>query len=135
MGRNIITTVLITVFIFSSFGFMLLAPTPVFAGPDELLWGGYKDAFQASTGLGSTDPRIMIAELIRVVLSFLGILAVMIIILAGFKWMVSAGDEEKAGMAKGMITSGVIGLVVVVSSFGVSQFIITSLFQATGATG
>jgi len=125
-------------FLFLFFGILLSAilyPSPVLAGPDEMLWGGYMDDIQTTTGLGDRDPRQIIADIVRVLLGFIGIVAVIIIILAGFKWMTAYGDEEKVGAAKGMITSGAVGLIIVLFSFGLSQFVINSLFSATGAIG
>lgn len=130
-----ITAILAFVFIFSGFLFAVFFPSPVWAGPDEMLWGGYMSDIQTETGLGNRDPREILAETMRVLLGFMGIIAVMIIILAGFKWMTAYGDEEKVGAAKGMITSGAVGLIIVLFSFGLSQFVINSLYSATGAIG
>lgn len=108
---------------------------PAAAGPDELLWGGYSENVREVTGLGDTDPREMAASIIRLLMGFLGILAVALILMAGFKWMTSAGDEEKIGQAKGMLQGSVIGLVIILSSFGLAQFFLSAMHSATGAVG
>lgn len=97
---------------------------------DQLFWGD-QQGFQIITGLGAADPRQIIANLINILLGFLGILAVVIIILAGFKWMTSGGNEEKASEAKSSLAAAIIGILIILASFAIAQFVISSLFEAT----
>ncbi|MFH0956142.1 MAG: hypothetical protein V1801_02950, partial [Candidatus Falkowbacteria bacterium] len=53
-----------------------------------------------ATGLGVKDPRAIAAQVINIILGFLGIVAVIIILLGGFKWMTAGGNEDKVGEAK-----------------------------------
>ncbi|MDP2944468.1 MAG: pilin [bacterium] len=89
---------------------------------------------QVSTGLNnslsSTDPRIVIGRIINMVLGFLGVIAVGIILLGGFKWMTAGGNEEKTGEAKKLLGAGVIGLVIILSSWAIATFVINSLNTA-----
>ncbi|MDD4900993.1 MAG: pilin [Patescibacteria group bacterium] len=94
--------------------------------------GGNHDAVGAAVGLGSTDPRAIAASVINVILGFLGIIAVVIILLGGFKWMTGGGNEDKVGEAKKLITAGVIGLVIILASWGIATFVINGLLTATG---
>ena len=105
------------------------------AQADNMLWGGFEGNVQAATGLGNTDPREMAGSVLNVLLGFLGIIAVLIILFGGFKWMTAAGDESKVDEAKKLIGAGVIGLVVILAAFGVAQFVVNALYGATGATG
>lgn len=90
------------------------------------------DNVQNATGLGNKDPREIAAAVIRVMLGFLGIIAVMIILYAGFLWMTAAGNEDKITQAKGMMSAGVIGLVIVLAAFGIATFVMNALVTATG---
>lgn len=85
----------------------------------------------ADNGLSNTDPRTTVARLINVAMLFLGIIAVVIVVLGGFKWMTAAGNEEKVGEAKKLIGAGVIGLVIVLSAWGIANFILGKLITAT----
>jgi hypothetical protein len=96
-----------------------------------MFWGGYENDFQAITGLGDNDPRIMIASLINLILGFMGILMFLLILLAGFKWMLSMGNEEKASEARSMLVSGVIGLILIFASFALAQFAVNMIYEAT----
>ena len=89
--------------------------------------------YAENTGLGNKDPREIAADIIKVILGFLGIIAVVIILLGGFKWMTAGGNEDKIEEAKKMITAGVIGLVIILAAFGIATFVISSLLGATGA--
>ncbi|KKR34903.1 MAG: hypothetical protein UT67_C0005G0015 [Candidatus Magasanikbacteria bacterium GW2011_GWA2_40_10] len=82
-------------------------------------------------GSGPTDPRIMAANIIKMALGVLGIIFVVIIVYAGFLWMTAAGEEEKTGKAKKLITNGVIGLIIILSAYAITSFVISNLVGAT----
>ncbi len=87
--------------------------------------------YGANTGLASTDIRITIARIIKVAMGLLGIVAVVIILIGGFTWMVAGGNEEKIGEAKKMIFSGIIGLAIILSAYAIANFVVSSLVNAT----
>lgn len=95
-------------------------------------WGGdtLKNNIKEETGLGERDPRDIAASVIRIILGFLGIIAVIIILLGGFKWMTAGGNEDKVGEAKKLITAGVVGLVIIIASFAIATFVLNSLIGA-----
>ena len=81
--------------------------------------------------LGNTDPRTTVAKLINAAMMFLGIIAVLIVLLGGFKWMTAMGNEEKVSEAKKLMGAGVIGLVIVLAAWGVATFVLGQLVAAT----
>ena len=82
------------------------------------------------TGLPTQDLRIVIANIIRTAMGLLGIIAVLIVLFGGFKWMTAGGSDEKVGEAKKIITSGIIGLIIIITAYAISSFVITSLISA-----
>ena len=88
---------------------------------------------QIATELGQQqqDLRITIARIIRPAMSLLGIIAVLIILYGGFKWMPSGGSDEAVGDAKKIITAGVIGLIIILTAYAIASFVINSLVTAT----
>ncbi len=88
---------------------------------------------QIATELGQQqqDLRITIARIIRTAMSLLGIIAVLIILYGGFKWMTSAGSDEAVGDAKKIITAGIIGLIIILTAYAIASFVINSLVTAT----
>lgn len=115
----------------------ILASTPVaLAGnADSLLWGGQKTTIQTNTGMGNKDPRVLAADVIKILLGFLGLIAVVIVLVGGFKWMTSQGSEDKIEEARGMIISGFVGLLIILAAFGLATFVIEQIYTTTGATG
>lgn len=85
--------------------------------------------------LGGGDIRVIIARIIQVTLGFLGIIAVVLILYAGYTIMTSGGDENKVAEGKKIIQNAVIGLAIILSAFAIVQFVINQLASATGARG
>lgn len=102
---------------------------------DELFGGSDTGAEFASTaGLGEASLVETIALIIRIALGFLGIIAVVIILLGGFKWMTSGGNDEEVKGAKKLIFSGIIGLVIVIAAYAIAAFVIDSIVNVTAGT-
>ncbi len=93
--------------------------------------GPAQDTVGTKLGLGNKDPRAIAAQIINVILGFLGIIAVVIILLGGFKWMTAGGNEDKTGEAKKLIVAGVIGLLIIIASFAIASFVLKQLINAT----
>ncbi len=91
--------------------------------------------FAEGTGLSAQDPRATVAKIIRYALGFLGIVAIGIIMYAGFIWMTAKGEEEKINEAKKIMMGGVIGLVIILASFGIATFVMSRLQSATNGGG
>lgn len=89
--------------------------------------GATEEYIKTTTGLGYSDPRTIIANMIKLVLGFLGIIAVVIILIGGFKWMTAGGNEEQVGDAKKWIYSGVIGLLIILSAYALASWVLTQL--------
>lgn len=103
---------------------------------DNNLWNMVQEGGLSEVGAevyGSDAPkdiRIIVARIIQVILGFLGIIFLIIIIAAGYKWMTAAGSEEKVREAKDQLSRGVIGLVIILISYGASVYIIDELRKA-----
>ena len=80
-----------------------------------------------SGSLSSGDPRAIISRIINIALGFLGVIAVSFIVYGGFIWMTSSGSEEKVSRAKNILKNAVIGLIIIVASWGIATFIISNL--------
>ena len=108
---------------------------PVFALPaladDPFGTNAVQNGLQNTLSTG--DPRSIIGRVINVALSFLGVIAVGIILLGGFKWMTAAGNEEKTAEARKLLGAGVIGLIIILASWGIATFVINSLNTAVSS--
>lgn len=81
----------------------------------------------------SASPITFTAKVINIILGFLGVLAVAIIIFAGFKWMTSAGNEQSIDEAKTLLRNGFIGLVIILSAYAVTAFVVKQLYKSSGS--
>jgi len=117
--------------------FSLALATPAAAQADLDPWGAYsggeinEDTLAGLTGLGREDPRNIAARVINIILGFLGIIAVILILIGGFMWMTAAGNEDKVASAKSVMMAGVIGLVIVLAAFGIARFVVDALVDVT----
>ncbi|MBU1783548.1 hypothetical protein KKA77_03115 [Patescibacteria group bacterium] len=85
--------------------------------------------------MGQEDPRIIVANIIRMIFGFLGIIAVCLILYAGWLYMTAGGEEDKVEKAKKILIGAVIGIIICLSSFAIASFILNKLLEATGTGG
>jgi hypothetical protein len=70
-----------------------------------------------------------IGQIIGVLLSFVGTVFFILIIYGGFLWMTAAGNEQNVTKAKGLITSAIIGLVIVLAAYAITSYVGTIVGQ------
>jgi len=108
-------------------------PAVTFAQSDELSADdvGITAIEESGLKLSGEDVRQTAARLINVALGFLGIVAVIIVLIGGFKYMLSGGSEEKTAEARKLIISGIIGLAIILSAWAITTFVLSRLIEAT----
>jgi len=77
--------------------------------------------------LTQSDPITVATKVINIALGFLGIIAVGIILIGGFKWMTAGGNEDKTSEAKKLLGAGIIGLVIILASWAIAFYVINTL--------
>jgi len=70
-----------------------------------------------------------IGNIITVVLGFLGIIFIVIIIYAGFIWLLSNGDDGKIKKAKGMIINSIIAVVIIFLAYAITTFVFSTIIN------
>jgi len=86
-----------------------------------------------SAGYGTATFGVVAGRIINAVFCLLGLCAGIIIIAAGFQWMSSGGDKEKIDGAKKLMTSALVGLIIVILAYAISTFVMSRLFNLTTA--
>ncbi|MBI2633182.1 MAG: hypothetical protein HYW78_02205 [Parcubacteria group bacterium] len=104
--------------------FLLFISLPLFVFAQPELNSGL-GAFANETNLGNADLPSVIGRVVKLVISFLGLIAVLIILGAGFMWMTSGGNEEKVKKAKKLMIAGVVGLIIVILSYSIASFVLS----------
>lgn len=80
---------------------------------------------------GNITAYTVVGNLIKVMLSFLGILFLILVIVSGFQWMTAEGNEDGVKKAKARIKNATIGLAIVVLAYSLTYFILDILLTQT----
>ena len=89
------------------------------------------EAFIKAAGLGTAPVAVVISDIIKVFLSFLGVIFIVLIIYAGFMWMTAAGAEDKITKAKTTLVAAIIGLAIILAAYAITYFAIDQIIEAT----
>lgn len=89
-----------------------------------------------STAIGeiSTNPADFVQKIYSIVLGLSGGIALVLIIIAGYKFMTSQGNPEAIKSATEGLTSAVIGLLFIIFAFVILQIIGVDILKIPGFT-
>jgi len=82
---------------------------------------------------GITDVKDLATKIINFILGFLGIIAVIIMVVSGFQWM-TADSEDKVKEARKKLINSIIGLAIIALAWVVAYAIVNTLAGVTKAT-
>lgn len=86
----------------------------------------------AGTGQqASANVEEIVANIIKVALSLIGVLMVALLVYGGYLWMTAGGEEEKITKAKQIVRNAIIGIAIVLSAYAISVFVVNRLLYAT----
>lgn len=86
------------------------------------------------SGYGTNDPEEIVINLINWVLGILALIAVVLILFGGFKWMTAAGNPSKVEEAQKLLIAAIIGMVIVMAAWGISLYAVSVLADVTNAS-
>ena len=109
---------------------VLVLPVMASAQSSGFLTGGL-ESFASETELPTSNLQATVARILNAALGLLGLVAVVIILIGGFKWMTAMGNEENVKKARQLIIQGVIGLIIIVLAFSIAQFVLGAISSAT----
>ncbi|MGI5826924.1 MAG: pilin [Patescibacteria group bacterium] len=81
------------------------------------------------------DARETILEIVNVILGFLALIAVILLVVSGFQYMTSGGNNDKMNKALGNIKGLAIGLVIVLAAWGITYYLLSVLVCVTTTNG
>lgn len=84
-----------------------------------------------NTGLAAEPVPKIVGSIIGAALSLLGIIFLVLMLYGGYLWMTSYGAEQKVTKAKNLIVDALIGLVIVLAAYAITNFIIGALVPAS----
>jgi len=90
-----------------------------------------QESAAGSYGSKPQDIKVVIISIIKVILTFLAILVVVLMIAAGFKYMMSQGNEAKMKEAIGQIQALAVGLIIILAAWGITSYLLKWVVCAT----
>jgi len=90
---------------------------------------GLEDA--QALGLGDAGVKDIVNNIITIILGFLGLIAVILILIGGFMWMTAGGNDDRVKKGRQFIINGVIGLIIILAAYAIAAFVIDSIQGAT----
>lgn len=93
------------------------------------------DGIWTAFGCIKTNPRSIVTTFMQIGLGLAGGVALIMILAAGFLFSTSQGDIKRTGEAKELLTSAVMGLLFIIFSVVILQFIGVSILQIPGFGG
>jgi len=94
-------------------------------------------SFSCNTGLGikiTSNPQGFTKSLFGIILSMSGAVAILLIIISGYRLMMSGGNPEKVKGAKEQLTSAIVGLLFIIFSIVILQIIGVDILMIPGFT-
>ena len=86
----------------------------------------------ADSLVSSSSIMEVILKVLKMLLTIVGIIAVLLVIVGGFQYITAAGNEEQAEKGKKAIFNALIGLVVVILSYAIVNIIVKTLTNGLG---
>ena len=115
------------ILILSVFGLARIA-SPVYAD-DACGVAGFNDPLICGTEDGDEESALQgrVKDTLNQVYLWVGIIAVIVVVISGIMYMTSAGNPEKIKSAKNAMTYAIIGLVVTLAAFAITNLVINAL--------
>lgn len=120
----------LAIFVFS---FVLGLAVPVLAAETSTLEG----LNSAAQGIPAYQPQIKdtaktvvinkVGNIVSLILSFVGVVFLILTIYAGLTWMTAQGNSAQVDKAKDLLINAVIGLVIVTAAYSITSFVGTSI--------
>lgn len=92
-------------------------------GIDKALGGLNTSANKAGLDSNTADIPTTLGKILSLVLGFTGTIFFILVVYAGLMWMTAAGNDERIKTAQGILKAAIIGLVIVLSAYAITQFV------------
>ncbi|HSR89362.1 MAG TPA: hypothetical protein VLK22_03140 [Candidatus Udaeobacter sp.] len=113
-----------------SFG-VLLSPAANIYAQTDLSQDIAKKSGYSTTAVGSNTFSETVGKFIKVILGTLGVVFLALTVYAGALWMTAGGNEENIEKAMGILKTAVIGLIIILSAYSITYFVLSKSFELT----
>lgn len=123
--------ILAAIFLVFIFPILTYAQTDQGVGFDPYETFGESETLEEETGLGNAEPTIVASRIINVALGILGLFTLLLFLYGGYIWMNARGNEEEVTKAKKILIGAVIGLVIILASYGIANYVFYNIQRTT----
>lgn len=127
MPRKTLTILLSTIILG-----VFLTTSEVFAQEDPY---GLKTTAGAAGLQNDTPVTVLLGNVIGTALSLISVIFFALMIYGGFRWMLSRGNADEATKALDTIIAAIIGIIIVLASYAITNFVFSSLGTGGGGGG
>ena len=92
-------------------------------------------AFLGKAQISRVTVGSMAETVIKMALGLLAVIFLVLMVYAGYLWMMARGNEDDVKKAKDIIIAAIIGLIIIVAAYSITYFVFNSLNNATGGGG
>lgn len=126
---------LIFIFTILLFSNLLIVKVESQAVPSTICYDPFceEGLIKADTGLGDVEPTIIMARIINTCLTLLGIVSLVLMVYAGFIWMLARGNDEEIKRAQEILKGAAFGLIIILASYSFAHFVFYNLEKITNA--
>jgi hypothetical protein len=80
-----------------------------------------------AAGFNNMSIGDLVAQIFKIALSLLGVIFLIIMVFAGYRWMTASGNEEAITSSKAAIKRAIIGLIIVISAYAITHYVFSAL--------
>ncbi len=106
--------------IFSALFGLLFLPLIVSA---EGVLTNLENTGSAIPGIGGDSLPTMIGRIVGALLSFVGVLFLILMIYGGIMWMTARGNEQQVEKARSLIVAAIIGIIITLAAYAITMFV------------
>jgi hypothetical protein len=107
--------------------FAFLSGSPVsaqlFTATTGDIVSGGADAVAGQAGLNDVAVGLIIAVVVKAALGLLAVIFLILMIYAGFTYMIARGNEEKTSKALATIRMAIIGIIITLGAYAIAYFV------------
>ncbi len=97
--------------------------------------GANLEIITQKAGSEKVDAKTFAARVIQIGFSVSGLVFLVIMVYAGFRWMTARGEEEMVNKARNTIIGAVFGLIFIVGAYAITSFITTRVIDGKVPAG
>lgn len=89
----------------------------------------------AEGNFSNADVAVFVGSVIKGILALLGVIVLVFMVYGGYLWMASGGNEQMVKKSKDILFNTIIGLIIVIAAFAITNFVVNGIHNAASSSG